>query len=281
MKKRYLFPAAAALLFAVSCGESADSKAGRLLQEAATSFSAGEYQNAKMLIDSIRNSYPKAFEARRGALELMRDIELAEQQRTLDYCNGMIATLSAQRDSLLPSFEFEKNSRYQDEGSYVSPSQTNRVNVFNSFLRARVTESGTAYLTSVYRGKRIAHTAVKVSSGDSYVSCDKAFSSHNFRNLGVNNERLDFIYGEDGGIIDFISVATKPVTVELTGKEGSSKYTLRADDAKAIASVAELSKILKSIAEFRQMAAEAERHITFVKKTRERFAADSLPVSQK
>ncbi len=276
MKKRYLFSAAAALLLATSCGESVDSKAGRLLQEATAAFSAGEYQNAKLLIDSIRNSYPKAFEARRGALELMRDVELAEQQRTLDYCNEMIASLSAQRDSLLPSFEFEKNSRYQDEGSYISSSQANRVNVFNSYLRARATESGTLYLTSLYRGKKIAHTAVKVSSGDSYAVCDKAFSSHNFRNLGVNNERLDFIYGEDGGIIDFISVATKPVTVELTGKEGSSKYTLRAEDAKAIASVAELSKILKSIDEFRKMAAEASRHITFVKKTRERFSADTL-----
>ena len=80
MKKRYLFSAAAALLLATSCGESVDSKAGRLLQEATAAFSAGEYQNAKLLIDSIRNSYPKAFEARRGALELMRDVELAEQQ---------------------------------------------------------------------------------------------------------------------------------------------------------------------------------------------------------
>ena len=164
----------------------------------------------------------------------------------------------------------------QDEGSYIVPSQANRVNVFNSLLRARVTESGVAYLTSVYRGKKIAHTAVKVSSGDSFAECNKAFMSYNYRNLGVNNERLDFIYGEDGGLVDFISATSGSLTVELTGGDGIYKYTLRGEDAKAIAAVAELSKVLKSISGFREMAGEAERHIEFVKKTRERFAADSL-----
>ena len=134
-------------MFLASCGESMDSKAGRLLQQANEAYSTGEYQSAKLLIDSIRQSYPKAFAARRAALELMRDVELAEQQRSLDYCNGMIATLSARRDTLLASFEFEKNSKYQNEGSYIVSSQANRLNVFNSLLRARVTENGVAYLT--------------------------------------------------------------------------------------------------------------------------------------
>ncbi len=276
MRKIFLFPAVAAF-FLTSCGESVDSKAGRLLQQANDAYSTGEYQSAKLLIDSIRHSYPTAFAARRAALELMRDVELAEQQRSLDYCNAMIASLSARRDSLLTGFEYEKNTKYQNEGSYIVASQANRLNVFNSLLRARVTEKGTAYITSVYRGKKISHTAVRVSSGNSYAECDKAFMSYNFRNLGVNNERLDFIYGEDGGIADFIAAAAGAVNVELTGTDGSYKYTLRQEDAKAIAAVAELAKVLKSIDGFREMASEAERHIEFVKKTRERFAADSIP----
>ena len=277
MKKIFLFSALATIFFG-SCGESVESKAGHLLQQATEAYSKGEYQSAKIFIDSIKNAYPKAFKARRGALELMRDVELAEQQRSLDYCNEVIEKLSARRDSMLTGFEFEKNGRYQDEGSYVVPSQAFRINVFNSLLRARVTESGVAYLSSVYRGKKISHTTVKVSSAGSYAECGKAFMSHNFRNLGVNNERLDFIYGEDGGLVDFIRAASAPLTVELTGAGGSYKYTLRKEDAQAIAAVAELSNVLKSIAQYKEMAAEAERHITFVKRTRERFAADSVQV---
>lgn len=277
MKKVFLMGAIAAMLFA-ACGESVESKAGKLLQQAGEAYEAGNYRNAKLLIDSIRGSYPTAFEARRGALNLMRDVELAEQQRSLDYCNAMLDTLATRRDNMLVAFEYERDNRYQDEGSYIVASQANRLNVFNSLLRARVTESGKAYITSVYRGKRISHRAVKVSAGDSYTSCDKAFSSHIYRNLGINNERLDFIYGEDGGIMDFISAATTPVTVELTGGDGSYSYTLRGEDARAVAQVVELSRVLSAITECREMAAEAQRHIDFVKKTRERFAADSASV---
>lgn len=277
--KKILFWGAAAILFA-ACGESVDSKAGKLLQQANEAYAAGEYQSAKLMIDSIRNSYPTAFEARRGALNLMRDVELAEQQRSLDHCNVMIAALSARRDSMLVNFEYEKDSRYQNEGSYIHASQANRLNVFNSLLRARTTESGRAFITSVYRGKRISQHTVKVSAGDSYASCDKAFSAHTYRNLGINNERLDFIYGEDGGIMDFISLATQPITVQLTGSDGNHSYALRGEDAKAVAQVVELSRVLKAIAEHREMAAEAQRHIDFVKKSRERFAADSVSVGK-
>lgn len=279
MKRIFLMGAVAAMLF-TSCGESVDSKAGKLLQQAGEAYAAGDYRISKLLIDSIRGTYPTAFEARRGALNLMRDVELAEQQRNLDHCKAVLDTLAARRDSMLADFEYEKDNRYQDEGSYVWSSQAGRLNVFNSLLRARTTESGRAYVTSVYRGKRISHRAVKVSAGDSYASCDKPFSSHIYRNLGVNNERLDFIYGEDGGIMDFVAAATQPITVELTGADGSYSYTLRREDAVAVSKVMELSRVLRAITEHREMAAEAQRHIDFVKKTRERFAADSVSVGK-
>ena len=279
MKRIFLMGAVAAMLF-TSCGESVESKAGKLLQQAGEAYAAGDYRSSKLLIDSIRGTYPTAFEARRGALNLMRDVELAEQQRNLDHCKAVLDTLAARRDSMLADFEYEKDNRYQDEGSYVCSSQAGRLNVFNSLLRARTTESGRAYVTSVYRGKRISHRAVKVSAGDSYASCDKPFSSHIYRNLGVNNERLDFIYGEDDGIMDFVAAATQPITVELTGADGSYSYTLRREDAVAVTKVMELSRVLRAITEHREMAAEAQRHIDFVKKTRERFAADSVSVGK-
>ncbi|MBQ8364486.1 MAG: hypothetical protein IJX41_01195 [Bacteroidaceae bacterium] len=278
--RKTVFSVMVATMLLASCGESADSKAGKLLQQAQEAYEAGEYQNTKLLIDSIRNCYPTAFAARRGALELMRTVEIAEQQRSLDHCNEMIEELSARRDEMLSSFEYEKDGRYQDEGSYILPAQAGRLNVFNSYLRVRVAESGEAYITSLYRGKRIAHRSVKVSANGSYAMCDKAFSSHTYRNIGINNERLDFIYGEDGGIMDFISAATGTITVELAGKEDKYSYTLRAEDAKAVKLAVDLSKVLKSIAEYKEMAAEAQRHIDFVKKTRERFAADSISIAE-
>ena len=274
--KKIIFTSAIAALSLVSCGESAEQSAANLLQQADAAYATGNFQSAKIFIDSIRVTYPDVIDVRRKARELKRSVELAEQQRTLDYCRESLAKLEARRDSLLPSFEYEADKRYQDEGSYIVPSQSLRLNVFNSLLRARVTESGKAYITSIYRGKRIAHRSVKVSSGESYVSCSEPFMSHTFRNLGVNNERLDFIAGEDGGLMGFIATAHGPLTVELEGELGKYSYTLRESDAKAIASVLELSMVLSAIAEFKEVAAEAERHITFVEKARERFSRDSI-----
>lgn len=271
--KKIILSSAIATLALVSCGESAEQRAGNLLHQADAAYSAGNYQSAKVLIDSIRVTYPDVIDVRRKALELKRSVELAEQQRTLDHCRASLARLEARRDSLLPSFEYEADKRYQDEGFYIVPSQSLRLNVYNSLLRARVTESGRAYITSLYRGKRIAHRSVKVSSGDSYASCSEPFVSHTFRNLGVNNERLDFIAGEDGGLMNFIATARGPLTVELEGEQGKHSYALRESDAKAIASVLELSMVLTAITEYKEIAAEAERHITFVEKARERFSA--------
>lgn len=275
MKKMFLLSAFAISLLC-GCGESIDSKAEKLLQQATLAYGTGDYSNAKIFIDSIRTAYPTAVTARRGALDLMREVEMAEQQRSLDYCNETIEKLSAERDKMLAEFDYEKDGRYQDEASYIVSSQALRLNVFNNLLRARVTESGTAYITSIYRGKKIAHRSVKVSSGDNYASCDKPFMSHTYRNLGVNNERLDFIYGEDGGIADFIASASGDVLVELSGDNGNFKYTLRRDDIKAITKAVKLSKLLKSIDEHKSMAAEAQRHLDFVKKSRERFSNDSI-----
>lgn len=275
--KKIIFSAIVAASVFVSCGESVESKADALLQQAVTAYETADYQTAKILVDSMRTAYPTAVDSRRSALSLMRKVEIAEQQRSLNHCNEMLSTLKSERDSLLQGFLYEKDARFQSEGSYIVPSQSNNLNVYNSFLRARVTESGTVYLTSLYRGKAIAHKGVKVSAGESFASCDKAFSSRTYRNLGMNNERLDFVYGEDGGIIDFISAAqNSQITVELSGSKSKYSYVLRADDAKAIARIAELSRLLKSIVEYENMAAEAKRHIEFVERTRERFMSDSI-----
>ena len=264
--KKYILPAVAAVCM-LSCGDSAEERAGKLLQQATAAYETADYQSAKILIDSIRTACPTAIEARRSALTLMRDVEMAEQQRSLSYFNEVLAELYAKRDSMLPSFSYEKDERFQSEGSYVVPSQSSDLNARNSFLCARVTESGAAYITSMYRGRQIGHNSVKVSAAGSFVSCDSAFSSRTYSNLGTNNERLDFIYGSDGGIIDFITAMQgEKIDVELAGVKGTYKYRLRPADAKAIAGIASLANVLKSIAEHENMAAEARRHIDFIQK---------------
>lgn len=277
MKKISVFVAVAATVAIVSCGESIENSAQQLVDEARVAYEAQDYNSAKLLLDSAKRTYPKAFKARRSALQLGRDVELAEQQRSVEFYNSEIANLEARRDALLPQFVLEKDKKYQDVGNYMIPSQTTRNNVGNSYMRAQVDENGVATITSVYRGKAATHTGVRLSVGDNYTECSTPFNSYKSRHMGVTTERLDFRYGQDGGLMDFVAISQEPITVELLA-EKPYKYTLRRSDAEAIAKVLELSKVLQAISNAKEMRDEAERHIQFILRSKEKFetATDSI-----
>ncbi len=269
MKKKFAIFACAAI-FCVSCGEDIEHKAQALLSEARVASEAQEYDKARMLLDSLKATYPKAFKARREALKLSREVEYGQQSRSVRFYDEQLAGLKARRDSMLAEFVLEKDTRYQDEGNYMLPSQTLKSNYGLTYLRAQVSEKGVAYITSVYRGKAIEHTGVRLSAGDTFVECTEPLSRQSSKHLGVTSERLNFRYGADGGIMDFIVSAQGDINVKLLGKSPVS-YVLRRSDAEAVAKALNLAQVLQSIESVGAMRAEAARHIEFIERSRERF----------
>lgn len=268
--KRIFISAAFAALVCLSCGVSMEEKAHDLVSQAGVAYEAKDYNKAKLLLDSVKNTYPKAFKARREALKLSRDVEMGEQLRSFEFYENELSRLVLHRDSLLNGFVLEKDKRYQDVGNYMKASQTIKNNIGNTYLRAQVDENGVATISSIYRGKAISHVAVKVTAGDTYAECNAPFNKYTSKHLGVTTERLDFRYMQDGGIMDFIAGASAPITVELSGK-GKYKYRLRSEDAVAITEIMELAKVLQTIDSVKNMRDEAERHIEFLKRNKERF----------
>ena len=51
-------------------------------------YERGDYEEAKLQIDSIKILYPKAFEARKAGQALMLDVETKAQQKTLAYLDS-------------------------------------------------------------------------------------------------------------------------------------------------------------------------------------------------
>lgn len=270
--KRFLtiiaLPALCLLLH--SCGESADERAARLLDEAKAMYSAGDYSGTKTMIDSISAACPKAYKARREGEILRREVLLKEKERDVLFLAGQLEEMKAKRDSLAAHLDFNKDSRYQDTGYYTAPAQAIRLNPYNCFLRASVRENGDAYITSLYRGKRISHKVVKVSSHGSYVSCGEPMLSRSYKELSVYNERRDYKYGADGGIMDFIATGKAPFTVELSGGDSKFEYTLRDEDVDAVRKIMELSNLLKAMDEMQAMYNEAQRSLDFLQKSRSR-----------
>mgnify|MGYP003305355653 FL=1 len=268
MKNRYIL-ILLFLPFFFSCGEKAEDPAAALLEEARKECEAGNFNNARMLLDSLSVAHPTAYKTRREAEIFRREVMIKEKERDVLYFTSEIERLSACRDSLVSSFTFNKNSRYQDTGYYTSPLQPIASNAASTYLRASLNEDGTAFIVSFYRGRAIEHTTVKVSSNGYYAVCDKPYSSRSYREYGVYSERRDYKYGEDGGIMDFIAAGEAPFVVELSGGSSSHTYTLRASDVEAIKAVAGLAVLLRDITSQRQLLSDAQISLEILRRNSE------------
>ena len=164
MKKVILLACLCCTLF--SC-EDVEKKAGEKLQAAREAFELGNYNEAKILIDSIKMLYPKAFETRRAGIGLMQEVELKEQEKSLVYLDSMLQAKQKDFDAIKGKYTFEKDAEYQNIGNYLHPSQVIEKNLHRSFLRFQVDENGVMSMTSIYCGAHnIHHVAVKVTAPD-------------------------------------------------------------------------------------------------------------------
>lgn len=260
--------------FIISCGESIEQKATHHLDNAKQAFSMGNYNVAKQEIDSIRILYPKAFEARKQGIKLMQQIEETEQTHIIEYEDSMIAVTQAAFDRIKADYTFEKDERYQDIGLYTIKSQAPQRNTDRTYIRAQVDELGRMTLISSYRGSSyIHHDWLKLSVGEVYVDTPVSSDRHEFTDLGVCYEWLSFINGKDGGAAAFIS-ANKDADIRYTlyrkaGQEESRpvyrNLKLNKDDRYAIASLYDLSQVLLSLNEHKNLRDEAERHLKFIR----------------
>ena len=269
--KTVLFAAAA--LFVFSCVSKVEDPAEALLSRARVEYENGKYNNTRVLLDSIKIVSPKAYKTLREAEKLRREAMKKECERNVVFYEDALQSLTATRDSIAAEFDFNFDKRYQNKGYYTVPSQAMAQNVYNNFLRASVHEDGAMYLTSFYRGKSIRHKSVKLSAGDTYVQCDKPFLERNYKDLGVNNERRDYKYGEDGGLIEFVLLTEGAIEVELSGANGKANYTLRPADAAAIRKAYELSLAIHAVKRAEDLLGEARYMLDFLKKSEARSAA--------
>lgn len=262
-----------AILLACLCGalaacENVEKKAALKLAEARAAFEAGNYNEAKIQIDSIKLLYPKAFDTRRQGIYLMQEVELAEQNKTVAYLDSMLAIKQQEFETMKSKFVLEKDTAYQRIGNYLAPSQVIERNLHRSFLRFQTDETGIMSLTSIYCGAHnIHHTSIKVTAPDgSFAETPTSRDSYETTDLSEHIEKADYKLGEDGGVIGFIAAnKDKNLRVDYRGERPYTTHMMPAD-RQAAASVYELSKVLSSITAIKKNLEEAHLKIQFVQK---------------
>ncbi|WP_373830806.1 hypothetical protein [Bacteroides heparinolyticus] len=268
MKKGLLMMCLCCTLF--SCNDT-EKKAEEKLQAARHAFEQGSYNEAKILIDSIKTLYPKAFDVRRAGIGLMQEIELKEQERSLLYLDSMLQTKQQVFDAIKSKYVFEKDAEYQNIGHYLHPSQVIEKNLHRSFLRFQVDENGIMSMTSIYCGFRnIHHIAVKVIAPDgSFAETPASKDSYETTDLGEKIEKADYKMGEDGNVMGFLYLnKDKNIKIQYQGERPYST-AMSPTDRQALADVYELAQLLSSISEIKKNVEEANLKIGFVKRKME------------
>lgn len=243
------------------------------LNMAQQAFAAGDYNEAKLQIDSIKILYPKAYNARKAGIGLMQEVELKEQEKTLAYLDSLLGTKQAEFNAMKGKFVLEKDQEYEAIGRYLHPSQVIEKNLNRSFLRFQVDERGAMSMTSIYCGSRnIHHTAVKVSTNDSFAQTPPSADSYETSNLGVQIEKADYKLGQDGNVIGFICLnKEKSIKVEFVGERSYSTQMTQAD-RQAADLVYRLSQTLSAITQLNKEIDEAKQKIAFIEKRMEERA---------
>ena len=88
--KRRLIICITATLLVIACGETPQEQAAQLAEKAATCCKEGRLTEARLLIDSLRRTYPDIVEARKAALKLHQDVELKIAQQELARTDSML-----------------------------------------------------------------------------------------------------------------------------------------------------------------------------------------------
>lgn len=257
-----------ATLVLASCGNDAEKKANERLTTARTAFEQGDYNEAKLQIDSIKILYPKAFDARREGISLMQQIELKEQQQSLVYLDSILQTKQKEFESIKNKYVLEKDAEYQQTGNYFWPTQTVEKNLHRSFLRFQVNEQGVMSMTSIYcGGSNLHHFAVKVIAPDgSFAETPASKDSYETTDLGEKIEKADYKMGADGNVMGFLYLnRDKNIKVEYIG-DRKNTTTMTSADRQALAGIYELSQLLSSIEQIKKEQEEANLKIQFVTK---------------
>lgn len=263
MKRMLLIAGLAGLLTA--CNQTAK-QAQAKLEEAYAAFEQRDYNGAKLILDEIKTSYPKAYDVRREGQALQRKVEQQELAQTLHYLDSVMASKQQELTSMKARYAFEKDEAYESMGHYLAPSQVIEKNANRSFLRFRVDEEGVLKLTSIYVGGRyIHHIGIKVTAPDgSFAETPAAKESYETSNLDRKIEKADFKQGEDGNVMSFIYLnRDKNLRVSYQG-ESPYAITLNATDRKALADCYELAQVLSDIAQIKKEREEAQLKKDFI-----------------
>lgn len=270
MRKIYLGGLFMLLMFFL-CGCSNHKKeAQKFLSIAERAIKEGNYSHAKQMIDSIKTSFPKAFDERKKGLELMQTIRQLENRRNIAYCDSMLRLKLDIKQELIKTFSYVKDAEDDEQGTYYPKDYLPDISLQNSGLRSGVLEDGTLFIESIWMGGKIKHQSIKITSPNKEYAETKAVTddglNYLFSTVHHRYEIVRFSRENENGVASFIyAFCDQPLTVTFYG-DGSATIALPAAQKNAIAKSFELSTLLQEIEKLKFEKEKSETLIKYLEK---------------
>ena len=277
--RKHLFPfillSCLVVLSACDKKDNGQKEAEALLQEARAMLGTGHYGQARLLVDSLRATYPRAFDARREAIGLMDEIEIQQANHDLTATDSALTDVGQTLKTLKNDFLLEKDERFQTVGFYKDKKQP-ASSLHRTCLYAEVDEDGQLFLVSVLQGKRIQHDVIVVGTGaDNSIESPRCLSFLTDSSNGYE-EQATFKKGSDNGIVEFIaSNSGSTIHVECKGSGGSHGYNLSKADVQAIVRCHELAQVMQNVRQMKHCADSLRMKVRFYQKKKENGSGQS------
>lgn len=252
MKKILVIPILLAAL--VACQPSDEERAQSLVSEAQALVDNGEWQRARIVIDSLHSTYPREVAQRRLAKALSDSITYLEAQQTIAYVDTLLPPLLEQADVLLKRFSYEKNEKYEDHGKYVHRLLATNKNTARNFIQAYVLDNRQTVVKSYYYGsKQMNQQSVTVSASED----NRVFkgSNHHFQD-GGHYEIMTLDNDNSLALLNFINIHNHArLRVEGIGDKTTRNwvYYLNDKEKEALSDTYQLGVLMQDINRLEQM----------------------------
>lgn len=269
-----LFWGALLAIMCVGCAEDVEKLAQPYLDRAEQSLAHEQYNLAKLQLDSIKELYPTAFEARAKAQTLLLNIDLTESKCALHYLDSLLALSQTMAEPLIPQFYLDKDPAYQEVGLYYASRYRTEKNVGRTYLRPQTDEKGNFALVVFYRGKALNPHTLRFTASDGTYTEVVSPQSHAWTDASGRAERLDFSPNAESSVASFVELnGDKAIKVELIGDKGKSAISFAKADKQSLVEVANLATHLRNITDLGGKLQDTHRRIEFVQT---RLQADSI-----
>lgn len=183
------------IFIVTACSDNKHSEEARqMLDRARTAADAGQFETAKLLLDSIDSVYPKAVDVRREGLALMTTVR-----------EGLLNTSIASTDSLLAVAQLRGDSLQQYLRKVDNPIESyfvvSGLGTVTNGIDPRLMPDGSLYILSRLSSPKIRHTSISISAGDGTSATTAAIPHDGEQNDEVGGvETITFI-GSDADTI--------------------------------------------------------------------------------